>query len=88
MIHRIRYTVLWMIRLYQKTLSPDHGWFAGLTFHGCRYYPTCSDYTYTAIERYGIIRGAYLGSKRIFRCTPFSAGGHDPVPNLTQRTTK
>ena len=82
MTHPLRYTALWMIRLYQKTLSPDHGWFSRLTFHGCRYYPSCSAYTYTAIERYGIIRGAYLGAKRIMRCTPFTAGGHDPVPDL------
>lgn len=80
-----RYAVLWLIRLYQATLSPDHGWFASLTFHGCRYYPSCSVYTYTAIERYGIIKGAYLGSKRILCCTPFTAGGYDPVP---QRSSK
>ncbi len=75
-----RYAVLWMIRLYQKTLSPDHGWFGGLTMHGCRFHPSCSQYTYTAIERYGIIKGTYLGSKRILRCTPFTDGGYDPVP--------
>lgn len=75
-----RYGVLWMIRIYQKTISPDHGWFAGLTMHGCRFHPSCSQYTYTAIERYGIIKGGYLGSKRILRCTPFTDGGYDPVP--------
>lgn len=75
-----RYAVLWMIRVYQKTLSPDHGWLAGATLHGCRFHPSCSQYTYTAIERYGIIKGTYLGSKRILRCTPFTDGGYDPVP--------
>ena len=71
---------LWLIRLYQRTISPDHGWFSETSLHGCRYYPSCSEYTYTAVARYGIIRGTYLGGKRILRCTPFTAGGYDPVP--------
>ena len=47
----------------------------------CRFYPTCSHYTYQAIERFGVIKGVYLGAKRILRCHPFSKGGFDPVPS-------
>ena len=66
------------ISLYQKTLSPDHGWFKHPEGY-CRYYPTCSQYTYTAIDKYGVIKGSWLGAKRVIRCNPWSAGGIDPV---------
>jgi len=70
-----------LIRLYQKTLSPDTGWFRSLYPHGyCRFQPTCSQYTYEAIERFGVIRGSWLGFRRILRCNPWNAGGIDPVP--------
>ena len=64
---------LFLIRLYQMTLSPLLG-------SRCRYHPTCSAYTYEAIEKYGFFRGASLGVRRLFRCHPFHAGGIDPVP--------
>lgn len=64
---------LFLIRVYQVTLSPLLG-------RGCRYYPTCSAYTYEAISRYGIFKGACLGARRLLRCHPFHAGGVDPVP--------
>ncbi|PIS07110.1 membrane protein insertion efficiency factor YidD [Candidatus Berkelbacteria bacterium CG06_land_8_20_14_3_00_43_10] len=68
------------IRLYQKTLSPDHGWFKHRYSAGyCKYEPTCSEYTYQAIKRYGIIKGAVKGAHRIVRCNPWSKGGEDPV---------
>lgn len=47
-------------------------------FH-CKYYPTCSEYTIQAIEKYGCIKGAYYGAKRIIRCNPISKGGYDPL---------
>lgn len=76
-----RRAALAMIRLYQRTLSPDHGWFAALYPHGyCRFHPTCSAYTYGAIERFGVIRGSLLGVHRIVRCNPWNPGGSDPVP--------
>lgn len=65
--------VLALIRAYQLTLSH-------LVFTHCRFEPTCSRYTYQAVERYGALKGSWLGVKRILKCHPFHAGGYDPVP--------
>ena len=69
-----------LIRSYQRTLSPDHGPLARF-FPGpvCIYYPSCSDYSYQALEKYGLIKGVWLTGKRIARCTPWHKGGEDPV---------
>ncbi len=61
------------IHLYQRWLSPSLG-------AACRYEPTCSRFTYEAIERYGVGRGLWLGVRRLLRCTPLHRGGYDPVP--------
>jgi putative membrane protein insertion efficiency factor len=65
--------VLWLIRFYQRFISPGLG-------SNCRFYPSCSQYTYQAIEKYGVLRGGWMGTKRIARCNPFNKGGFDPVP--------
>lgn len=54
--------------------------FSKMTPSVCRFEPTCSKYTYIAIERFGVIKGIYLGIKRILRCHPYNKGGYDPVP--------
>ena len=69
----MKYIGLGLIRLYQLTLSP-------LLPPSCRFTPTCSHYTYEAIDKYGLLKGSWMGFKRILRCNPFSAGGYDPVP--------
>ncbi|MBO9358144.1 MAG: membrane protein insertion efficiency factor YidD [Thermomicrobium sp.] len=65
--------VLLLIRFYQRFISP------GLP-PACRFYPTCSEYGYEAISRYGIIKGGVLTVRRLLRCHPFHPGGYDPVP--------
>ena len=64
--------VLGLIRFYQKQISP-------LKTPSCRFSPTCSTYTYQAIEKYGAFKGLYLGLKRILKCHPFHPGGYDPL---------
>lgn len=65
--------VLALIRFYQRFISPALP-------PSCRYTPTCSHYAYTAIERYGLVRGGWMGIKRVLRCNPWHPGGYDPVP--------
>jgi len=67
--------ILFMIRYYQKN-HPLSGIFLPTR---CRFYPTCSEYTYQAIVRYGTIKGLFLGIRRILRCNPLFAQRHDPV---------
>ncbi len=65
--------VLILIKFYQKFISP-------LFPPSCRYTPTCSQYTFEAVQKYGVLKGLFLGIKRILRCNPFFPGGEDPVP--------
>lgn len=70
---------IYLIKLYQRTISPDHGVFSNGKRKVCRYSPTCSEYMIQAITKYGIIKGGFKGIWRILRCNPFSRGGFDPV---------
>lgn len=62
-----------LIRGYQRFISP-------VLPASCRFYPSCSQYTLEAVTRYGLIRGGWLGLRRLVRCHPFNPGGHDPLP--------
>ena len=72
-VRAARWSATALVRVYQLFLSP-------LFPASCRYTPTCSAYAVEAIERHGVVRGAWLAAKRIARCHPFRPGGHDPVP--------
>ncbi len=65
--------ILFLIRIYRRFISP-------LFPPSCRFQPTCSQYGYEAIEKYGVLQGGWMAIKRIGRCHPFSKGGYDPVP--------
>jgi len=65
--------LLKIIRFYQYSISPLLG-------PSCRFTPTCSQYAYEAILEFGVIKGTYLGIRRILKCNPFHKGGYDPVP--------
>lgn len=73
--------LLKLIRFYQRKISPLFG-------PKCRFYPTCSAYTFEAIERYGAVRGVFLGIRRILRCNILFPGGVDPVPDLKEKYRK
>lgn len=69
----LKYVFMGLIRFYQKYISP-------LKRPSCRFYPSCSQYAYESIKKYGSIKGGYLSVRRILKCHPFNPGGYDPVP--------
>lgn len=76
----MKHLLVFLIRIYQKTLSPDHGLTRFLYPQGCcRYYPSCSQYTVDALNKYGAFKGSLKGMARIIRCNPWSQGGNDPA---------
>ena len=77
----MKYLLLLLIRIYQKTMSFDHSFWANPSvYRVCIHTPSCSQYTYESIEKYGVFKGTHLGIKRVSRCHPLGKGGYDPVP--------
>lgn len=70
-----------LIRLYQRILSPDHSFWAKKIYpYGyCKFQPTCSQYGYEAIEKFGLIKGIFKAFYRVLRCNPWNKGGEDKV---------
>lgn len=80
-INMVRKLLIFIITVYQKTLSLDHGLphkYFGTNV--CRFHPTCSDYAKEALKKHGVLKGVFLSSRRVLRCHPWNDGGHDPVP--------
>ena len=76
----LRSLIIAIIRIYQKTLSFDHGVFKPFFPYGyCRFRPTCSEYAIKAIEKYGVFKGVPMACWRVLRCNPWNKGGWDPV---------
>ena len=73
-----------LIVVYQKLINPILHFFGG-PYAGCRFSPSCSNYTLQAVETHGACKGVILGIWRICRCHPWSKGGHDPVPKNTKK---
>ncbi len=67
--------ILMIIRLYQKYLSPFLG-------PRCRFYPSCSEYAYQAVDYYGGIKGSFFAVKRLLKCHPFHPGGVDELRSI------
>lgn len=74
-------TITYLIIAYRYSLSPLLG-------NCCRFYPSCSEYAQTALERFGLVRGSFLLIKRLLCCHPWHEGGYNPVPDKDQLITK
>ncbi len=68
-----RWLLMALIIVYQRCVSP-------FLVPVCRYYPTCSEYALGCVEKYGVVKGAWLALRRLLRCVPIFPGGYDPVP--------
>ena len=72
-VHAFKGSILFLLQCYKRFASP-------LLPRACRFEPTCSAYMYEAIRKKGVLKGLFLGVKRLLRCHPFCRGGFDPVP--------
>ncbi|MCK4299339.1 MAG: membrane protein insertion efficiency factor YidD [Planctomycetes bacterium] len=70
---RVTTAVVFLVRLYRMGVSPLLG-------RNCRFEPTCSQYMTQALSKHGVLKGLFLGLRRVLRCHPLSKGGYDPVP--------
>ncbi|MDQ0350735.1 putative membrane protein insertion efficiency factor [Alkalibacillus filiformis] len=77
----MKFLFTWPIKVYQKFISPMLG-------PTCRFHPSCSHYSLTAFERFGVIKGLFLSVKRVLKCHPFHPGGFDPVPEKNEKKQK
>jgi len=68
----MKIVLIFLVKLYRKFISP-------IKPPSCRFYPTCSEYSLEALEKYGAVKGSYLSVKRILKCHPFHPGGYDPL---------
>ncbi len=68
----MKYLFIYLIKFYQKFISP-------FTPPSCRFYPTCSEYSIQAFQKYGVIKGGAKAAWRVLRCNPFNEGGYDPL---------
>lgn len=70
----MKYFLIVLIKIYQKTISPDHGWLRFKYPYGfCKFYPTCSQYAIEVIKLHGVVKGLFLTAIRVVKCNPFSA---------------
>jgi putative membrane protein insertion efficiency factor len=76
----MKHLLIWALRAYRFAISPLYG-------QVCRYHPTCSAYALEAVETHGAVKGTWLGARRVARCHPWAAGGLDPVPPRTARSS-
>ena len=76
----MKFILISLIRFYQRFISP-------LTPPACRFTPTCSQYTLEAIQKYGALKGTWLGIKRICRCHPWGGSGYDQITDSSSTTT-
>jgi putative membrane protein insertion efficiency factor len=68
----VKVVLLFLLAFYKRAFSP-------LLPPACRFFPTCSEYAYQAVKRYGALRGSWMSVRRLLRCHPFHPGGYDPV---------
>jgi len=74
----LAHIIIWLIKFYQKTISPDHSHHGkSMPFHGCKFYPSCSEYGILTLKKRGFLLGLFPMIWRVLRCHPWSHGGID-----------